>query len=366
MQLRSPRGLVACEVVLVLLGRRKTRAIPYTFQFDPYTFRYEKVWLANGMKDYDVEQALTRIQDRSSLIPLVVKFLYKKKKTPKIKVAGTTIHYEIGGSGDTVLLVNPLGADSSIWTRQVEYLSKYFRVITYDSIDEASKNDPHPNGSTQGTAKLLVGFLEQLGVQRVHLVGLALGGLIVQHMAAISPALCDRVVLVSAYIKANERIRATVAGWQKVAREDGMEELFDVSLQSLFSTSYLAENGEEVDKLKTFFRLNLQSPDRFVLESMSGVTHDSTAVLRQIRQSVLVIHGQHDAIVDQLLAEQLASALAHGELRVHESAGHFINWEQADWLNEEIFKFLVKSDSVRGGASAETADVRKFAQLPIR
>jgi molybdopterin/thiamine biosynthesis adenylyltransferase len=167
-------SLVASEAAIILLDRRNPKAIPYTFQFDPYTFRYEKVWLEKGMDSYDPDRALSRIQDRSSLIPLVMKYLYKRKKARRAKVNGAELYYEIEGQGDHLLLLTPLGADSSFWTRRIQELSQSFTVITFDGRGTGFSSACDPNVSTRLMAQDAIALLEKLGVQHTHVLGLAL------------------------------------------------------------------------------------------------------------------------------------------------------------------------------------------------
>ena len=69
-------SLVATEVTLILLERRKPRCIPYTFQFDPYTWRYCQTYTEGGMRNYDPTEVIASINDKSSFVPRVLDMLY--------------------------------------------------------------------------------------------------------------------------------------------------------------------------------------------------------------------------------------------------------------------------------------------------
>jgi pimeloyl-ACP methyl ester carboxylesterase/molybdopterin/thiamine biosynthesis adenylyltransferase len=333
-------SLVASEVGIMLANRRKPKAIPYTFQFDPYTYRYEKVWLEDGMKSFDVDRALNRLQDRSSLIPLVLKYLYKRRKTRRAKVNGAELYYEVEGQGDNLLLIGPLGSDSTFWARQVQPLARHFQVITFDSRGTGFSTECNESHSTLEIAQDAIALLKKLGVQRTHIVGLALGGLVAQHIAALQPALVNRMVLASTYAKADEAIAATVSRWQQIASHQGMEALFDVCLNSLFSDEYVQDSDGEVDKLRTFFHLNLQDPASFVYQSAAGVRHDCRSNLARITCPVLVLHGEDDRVVKSALGKELAAGIRDSQFKVIEGSPHFLNWEDADLFNEHVCEFL--------------------------
>jgi pimeloyl-ACP methyl ester carboxylesterase/molybdopterin/thiamine biosynthesis adenylyltransferase len=333
-------SLVASEVAIMLASRRKPKAIPYTFQFDPYTFRYEKVWLEKGMASFDVDRALNRLQDRSSLIPLVLKYLYKRRKTHRAKVNGAELYYEMEGEGDNLLLIGPLGADSSFWARQVQQLSKYFRVITFDSRGTGFSTACKQSHSTVEIAEDAIALLKKLGIRRTHVVGLALGGLVAQHIAVLQPTLVDQMALVSTYAKADEVISATVAYWQQIATRQGMDALFDASVESLFSSDYVQSANGEIDKLRTFFHLNLQDPKNFIYQSTAGVLHDSRALLSKIACPTLVLHGGTDRVVDVSHGKDLAAGIRGSRFHLMERGSHFMNWEHPESFNETVFQFF--------------------------
>lgn len=333
-------SLVASEAIILLLRRRKPRAIPYSFQFDPYTFRYEKAWVEGGMKNYDIDRALTRIPDRLSLIPLVLRTLYKRRKAQRAKVNGAELYYEIEGKGECLLFLNPLGADLTFWARQISALSKNYRVIAFDGRGSGFSTDANGNLSTQQMAEDAAALLRNLGITRTHVVGLALGGLVAQHLAAAYPSLVDRLVLMSSYAKANVEMEQTVGKWQEIANTQGMQELFDVCAESLFSKQYLDDPDGDFDKMRTFFHLNLQKPANFLAQSRAGLVHDSLSILHNIQSPTLVLYGEADRVVSPELGEHLAANIANSRLLVIPGAAHFLSWERPDTVNQELLAFL--------------------------
>jgi pimeloyl-ACP methyl ester carboxylesterase/molybdopterin/thiamine biosynthesis adenylyltransferase len=333
-------SLVATEAVLILLGRRKPRTIPHTFQFDPYTYRYARTHLERGMASFDPEAAIRKIHDRSSFVPQVLELFYRKKQAEKARVNGVELYYKEEGEGEPVLLISPLGADSSFWARQTQALAQRFRVITFDNRG-AGESSPCSEGcSTDVLADDAAGLLEYLGVAKARVVGLALGGLVAQHLAARQPELVDRLVLASCYLRADRHIESLTAEWRRLAEQEGMEHLFEVCLEYLFSPAYIADNNGELDKLKTFYRLTLVEPGSFCQQSLAGVRHDASELVGRLSCPALVIHGGGDRLVDLALGRTLAEALPESRLAVIEDAPHFLVWEHADRFNAEVLGFL--------------------------
>jgi pimeloyl-ACP methyl ester carboxylesterase/molybdopterin/thiamine biosynthesis adenylyltransferase len=333
-------SLVASEAVLILLGRRKPRAIPYTYQFDQYTYRYAQTHIDGGMANYDPGPAIDKIKDRSSFVPQVLELFYHKKRSRKAAVNGVDLYYKVEGEGKPVLMISPLGADASFWARQTQELAKHFRVITFDNRGSGVSSPCVGDCSTELMAEDAIRLLEFLAVDSAHVVGLALGGLIAQQIAARRPDLVDRLVLASSYLHADERIEAVTRQWRELAVRQGMEPLFDACLEYLFSPGYIADNDGELDKLKTFYRLTLVDPQSFCSQSLAGVRHDSRTLARQVTAPTLVLHGRGDRLVDPALGEALAESLGNAESVLFDDAPHFFIWEYADRFNAEVVDFL--------------------------
>lgn len=333
-------SLVAAEAAILILGRRPPRAIPHTFQFDPYTFRYEATYIEGGMSRYDPAPMIERIPDRASLVPSVLEFLYEKSRARKADVNGARLYYKQEGEGDPVVLVSPLGADSTFWARQIPDLARRHRVISYDARGSGVSSSAPADCTTDVLADDLVILLEQLGVERAHLVGLALGGLVAQQVAVRRPDVVASLVLVSCYAVADDRIRALTAMWRETALNEGMDALFRACLPSLLSARYIEANRGELEKVETFFRLTRQAPSDFCRQSLAGVTHDARSSLNRITRPTLVVHGDGDKVVDVEHARALSQALPDARLTVLRGAPHFLTWEQAGGFNTELFRFL--------------------------
>ncbi|WP_051334988.1 alpha/beta fold hydrolase [Bradyrhizobium sp. Ai1a-2] len=332
--------LVATEVVLIVLARRRPLSIPHTCQFDPYTRRYAYTHVPGGMRHFDPRPAIARIPDKSSFVPRVLEFLYRDQMAERASVNGAELRVKVEGSGPPVLLISPLGADSSFWLRQVPALTPHFQVITFGSRGAAESSPATESCSTELLAEDAITLLEHLRVSRTHIVGLALGSLVAQRIAWRRPDLVDRLVLAAGYVRPDAHIEATTRSWREVAADRGMEDLFDTCLEWLFSAAYLASRDREIDKLKAIYRLTHQDVTSFCGQSLAGVRHDAGAWIGQISCPTLIVHGADDRLVVPSHAQLLASSISGAQLALIDGAPHFLSWEYAPRLNDEIIGFL--------------------------
>ncbi|TDC22828.1 alpha/beta fold hydrolase, partial [Kribbella albertanoniae] len=108
------------------------------------------------------------------------------------------IWWESTGAGEPVLLINGLGTASTSWFRLLPGLHGY-RVITFDNRGVGRTGcSPEPfDLATMATDAVAV--LDAAGVDRAHILGLSMGGLIAQELALSYPGRAESLILVSTH-----------------------------------------------------------------------------------------------------------------------------------------------------------------------
>ena len=128
---------------------------------------------------------------------------------PSVQANGITIEYEVEGEGEPLLMVMGLGAQLIDWPRNLvdEILARGFQVIRFDNRDAGLSTEftSRPPSNSEITRAFLlrrpmraeyrlrdmandaVGLLDAIGVDRAHVVGASMGGMIGQTMAIEHP-----------------------------------------------------------------------------------------------------------------------------------------------------------------------------------
>src|SRR3954447_24635628 len=104
------------------------------------------------------------------------------------------LHWESAGDGEPVLLVAGLALPGSSWWRTVPRLARRFRVLTYDHRG-VGRSAGSARFSTASMAADAVAVLDAAGVERAHVYGTSLGGLVAQHVALRYPQRVRSLVL---------------------------------------------------------------------------------------------------------------------------------------------------------------------------
>lgn len=334
-------SLVASEIVIILLNRRNPRAVPHTLQYDPYTFRNEAVYIDGGMTAFDPSDVIDSIEDKSSLIVNIFDHFYRKVHASTIELRdGGNLCYRQEGEGKAVILLSPLGADTSFWARQCPALTDKVQVVTLDNRG-IGRSSPLPSNPTSvGMAEDVIELIDHLDLSEVALIGCALGGLIALQIALLRPERISGLSICASYETADKTVIEVTGAWRDLAQREGMDAVFDASLDWLFSTEYRTSHEDELYKLKTFYRVNHQHPDEFCKQSFLANSFQPVGPLSDIACPVQIVHGEKDRLVHVDHGRALHRAIPTSELALLPTGGHFLTWEAAAVYNAHLRTFL--------------------------
>ena len=99
-----------------------------------------------------------------------------------VDVEGTKLYWEDGGEGDPLLLIQGLGFSGAMWFRLLPALEARYRVIRYDARGIGRSDVPEGPYSVYRMADDAAAVLDAAGVDRAHVFGCSLGGLVAQEV----------------------------------------------------------------------------------------------------------------------------------------------------------------------------------------
>ena len=152
-------------------------------------------------------------------------------------INGTHIHYSQSGPKDAPVLVfsNSLGTDLRIWDDVVAALSERFNIVTYDKRGHGLSGIGDAPYDIALHANDLIGLLDHLGLGKVIICGLSVGGLIAQKVTQLQSErvrgliLCDTAPKLGDYNGWNTRIEAI--------KTDGIDVLGDAIMERWLSVT---------------------------------------------------------------------------------------------------------------------------------
>ena len=121
------------------------------------------------------------------------------RKKRFVRVGDASVAYYEDGEGAPLLLLHGCPFSSFIWRKVIPRLSSEFRCLAPDLLGLGdTEAQTGADWSIPAQAQMVLGFLDELGIERAHVVGHDQGGAIAQLLAARHPARVDRLVLSNA------------------------------------------------------------------------------------------------------------------------------------------------------------------------
>lgn len=196
------------------------------------------------------------------------------------------------GEGPAVLLLHPLAVDRHFWDTVSGQLPGY-TLLSYDFPGHGRSPAPTSTTTIEDLAEQAAALLTQAGVGRAHVVGVSLGGLVAQALAAAHPELVDHLAVVDAVATYPEVLRQQWRDRQVSVREQGMEPLVQPTLALWFTAERLAQGGPEVDYVRQAVLAGDPEGYARACEALEPV--DLTALAARITAPTLVVCGEDDA-----------------------------------------------------------------------
>jgi len=270
------------------------------------------------------------------------------------KVGANELFYEAHGEGDPLLLIMGLAADSTAWLFQVPELARHYRTIVFDNRGVGRSSKPRGPYTIHEMADDAAGLLDVIGIERAHVVGVSMGGMIAQELTLRHPKRVRGLVLGCTFPEPDAESerqrqfslarfggRVTASGETEidVSAVDPLM-LFQHLLPRVFNQSFI---DRELPKLLQIFGGALQYG--FSLEAILGqveaiMGHRATDRLREITAPTLVITGDADLLVSPANSDVLARNIPGAKLVKIPGGSHGFNFETPDVFNREVIDFL--------------------------
>lgn len=272
-------------------------------------------------------------------------------------VGALDLYYEEHGSGEPLLLIMGLAADSTAWMFQVPDLSQHYRTIVFDNRGVGRSAKPAGPYTIHEMADDAAGLLDVLDVRRAHVVGVSMGGMIAQELTLRHPDRVRSLVLACTYPEPDEEIErqrhfsleqfggsVTADGQMQVDLKaiDPMQFL-QLMLPRVFNQEFIAK---ELPKLFQVFSGALQYG--FSLEAILGqvaavMSHKATDRLQDIAVPTLVITGDADRLIPPANSDVLAAHIPGAKLVKIPGGSHGFNFETPDVFNRAVLDFLASA-----------------------
>ena len=256
------------------------------------------------------------------------------------------LYWESTGAGAPVLLVMGLGMNATGWWRTIPVLAQRLRVIAFDNRGVGRSSRPPGPYSVPQLAGDAVAVLDAAGVDRAHVYGISLGGMIAQEIALQHPDRVDALVLgattpggPSAVVADDE----TLAFFRRRG-EMPAEEAVWASVPYNYGPRTRAEHADRIGQdIAQRLRFPIE-PGPYKAQLDAGLGHDAHDRLPQIDHPTLIVHGDQDRMVSPTNAQLIAAEIPGADLMILPGAGHLYPTDEPQ-ADPAILRFLSERSS---------------------
>jgi pimeloyl-ACP methyl ester carboxylesterase len=262
----------------------------------------------------------------------------------RAEVGGHSVAYRQDGDGPALVLLHGFLCDSRCWQRQLTALSDQFTVTAWDAPGAGSSSDPPDPFTITDWGRCLAGFLDALGIERAHVVGLSWGGLLAQEFYRLYPARVLGLILAGTYAgwKGSLPAEASEQRLARCSRESSLpaDEFVRRWVPVEFFTADVSQDlADEMSAVVSDFH-----PLGFRLMARSLAETDTSEQLPKIDAPTLLLWGDGDQRSPLSIAAQFRDSIPNAELAVIANAGHVSNMEQPEAFTAHVRRFCQATD----------------------
>ena len=241
------------------------------------------------------------------------------------------------GNGFPLVLVHGFLGSSKMWEPQIDFFKDYFRVITPDLPGFGRSNKAKSHNNIQSIANLLLDCLEEKKIDKFHLLGHSMGGMIVQEMAKKSGEKISKLVCYSTGPRGKMPGRfETVDQSRYNLKKNGLA----VTVKNIVKTWFvLGEKAKYFDLcLEAGKQTSIEAADNalIAIKNWHGVKN-----LQDIKNNTLIIWGDKDKSYNLGQVQTLEKNISDSNLVIFKGCAHNVHLEQPDQFNHTIKNFLL-------------------------
>lgn len=268
---------------------------------------------------------------------------------PFLKTKDLEIYHKISGQGEPVVLIGGLTSTVVSWKYQQEELEKYYQVILFDNRGSGQTRVlSSPKLSMELFAADLLDLLNGLGIERAHVLGASMGGMIAQLFAYAHPDRCLSLILccttcgLESGVPAQPEVVELMLNRHGISEEEGERR----ALQAVAHPSSFHKRQTLLDFYLQTKLLYPHSVEEIARRNEAIRAFDFRNKLREIKVPTLIMHGADDKLVPPANANLLAQHIPGSELILIKDSAHIFFIEEFEEFNKSLLDFLRRHPAV--------------------
>lgn len=265
---------------------------------------------------------------------------------PKAQVNGINLYYQVHGQGEPLVMIQGFGGGHEGWFFQTRAFRERFRVVVFDNRG-IGKSDRSPGPYTIDTmAGDTIGLMDSLGIEKAHILGISLGGIVAQEVAISHPGRVMKLVLACTHTGEGDigDVHPDMLKAIGVAEGSMEPDLSSVDMMETMGTIVSLAFSRRLYRMILVplarYQMRRVGPGAYLEQLEAVVGHTTAERLPQVQSPTLVIAGSEDRIVSPRSSEDIARRIPNAKLVMVEGGSHAFNIEMRGRFNREVLDFL--------------------------
>ena len=267
----------------------------------------------------------------------------------QIQVNGINLYYEIRGKQEgsaAVVFLNGVMSSVRGWDLQVSAFEKAgFKILLHDFRGQLLSEKQEHDYTFPMHVKDLKALLDQLGIEKIHIISTSYGGVVGLHFTLDHPEYVKSLVLIDGLAETDGNFRWTIAKWQELSKEGDMLKLFRAIVPAIYSNFYLENNEEALREreqlLKSTPRDFMEAFSRLLTNALQNPNYPRE--LHKIKCPVFLACGDHDHITPIRFSHSIKEQISHAEFVIIPECGHTTIYEKPDLVSTLTLGFIIKN-----------------------
>ena len=248
------------------------------------------------------------------------------------------IHFYTHGQGHPIIFIHSLGLDHNLWNFCIEELSTVAQTLTYDLPGHGINPPPEYPYNIEDLSSDLIKALKRNKISKASFVGLSIGGMVAQHLAAHNPDVVEKLILIDTTTKYSQEWKKNWAQRASIARSQGVSTMKEKLLEAFFTPDFLSHNSSEIKYCRSV--INSMSDEGYALacEALALANTENYAPL--IDSDTLIMCGREDNILFKEAVSWLDENIKKTQVEWLSPAQHVSPLERQEDFIEHLRTFL--------------------------
>jgi len=238
-----------------------------------------------------------------------------------------------------IVFVHGVGLTYEIWQPQLDFFIDR-STLSYDILGHGKSSLKKEEISFDDFSDQLINLIDELKINKIHLVGFSIGSLIARNFATKFNNRLQSLTLLGSIYKRSEQQQKIVNERFEQAKKE--LKLSKQSLKRWFTDRYLENNPDTYEKISSILSSNNMANFLKVYELF--VKHKNDEDFEKIKTNTLVMTGESDVGSTIEMSQELSKIIKNSELKIIKDGKHLCGIECADDVNLAIKNFVEKNE----------------------